>query len=47
MGKYILQVRVEKQDKSSPSITLSTCASNAGTQSNVASPQSNKYNENT
>jgi len=39
MGKYILQVRVEKQDRNSPS--------NPGTQGNVASPQNNNYSENT
>jgi len=37
MGKYILQVKVQKQDRSSPSKTFWTCASNAGTQS-VATP---------
>ncbi len=47
MGKYILQVRVEKQDRNSLSRTLWTCASNAKTKGNVASPQSNNYNENT
>ncbi len=47
MGKYILQVRVQKQDKSNPSRTLWACASNEGTQGNVASPQSSNYNENT
>ncbi len=47
MGKYILQVRIEKQDRNSLSITLWACASNAKTQGNVASPQSNNYNENT
>jgi len=47
MGKYILQVKVEKQDRSNPSVTLWTCASNVGTQGNVASPQSSNYNENT
>jgi hypothetical protein len=47
MGKYILQVRVEKQDRNSLSRTLWACASNAKTQGNVASPQSNIYNENT
>jgi len=47
MGKYILQVKVEKQDRSSLSKTLWTCASNARTQGNVASPQNNNYNENT
>jgi hypothetical protein len=47
MGKYILQVKVQKQDRSSRSKTLWACASNAGIQGNVASPQSNNYNENT
>jgi hypothetical protein len=47
MGKYILQVRIEKQDKSNPSKTLWSCANNVGTQGNVASPQINNYNENT
>ncbi len=46
MGKYILQVRVEKQDSSSISKTLWAFASNARTQGNVASPQSNNYIEN-
>jgi hypothetical protein len=31
MGKYILQVRVRKQDRSNPSRTVWACASNAGT----------------
>jgi hypothetical protein len=43
MGKYILQVRVEKQDRSSLSKTLGTCASNAITQGNVASPHANIF----
>ncbi len=47
MGKYILQVRVEKQDRSSLSRTLWACASNARIQGNVASPKSSNYNENT
>jgi hypothetical protein len=47
MGKYILQIKIEKQDRSNLSKTLWACASNAGTQGNVASPQSNNYNENT
>ncbi len=47
MAKYILQVRIEKQDRNNPSKTLWACASNAKTQGNVASPQNNNYNENT
>jgi hypothetical protein len=47
MGKYILQVKVEKQNRSGPSITLWACVSNVRTQGNVASPQNNNYNENT
>jgi hypothetical protein len=47
MGKYILQVRIEKQDRRSLNKTLWACASNARTQGNVASPQSSNYNENT
>jgi len=46
MGKYILQIREEKQDRNNLSRTLWVCASNARTQSNVASSQSNNYNEN-
>jgi hypothetical protein len=47
MGKYILQLWVEKQDRNSLSKTLWACASKARTQCNVASPQINNYNENT
>ncbi len=47
MSKYIFQIIVKKQDKKNPSKTLWTCASNAGTQGNVASPQSSNYNDNT
>jgi hypothetical protein len=43
MGKYILQVRVEKQDGNNLSKTLWTCANNARIQGNVDSPHANIF----